>query len=341
MSYLFIDLKDARLLSEEHKLLRHPAVAGVVMFARHYQSPEQFKSLCEEIKAVNPLLKIAIDQEGGRVQRIKSPLTTIPAMRQLGHFYDENVDSALTLAHDCAWLVGSELKALGVDINFAPVVDIDQGVSAIIGDRAFHSDVNAIIKLAKAYMFGLHQAGVLAVVKHYPGHGFVKLDSHIDQPVDGRCKQAITQSDLSIYDALIQQFQHPYAIMASHVIYPDIDDQPASLSAVWLKQMLRKRLGFKGLVFSDCLTMKAAHIAGSPVQRIMQSRAAGCDLVLLCNHEGDMMEVLEQLPPVEANTPWGVFEFSSSTSLKALLNSDRYQKIKQAVQLLGEKNVST
>lgn len=345
MRYLFIDLKGPKLLSEEHELLRHPAVAGVVMFSRHYESPSQFRELCSEVKAINSVLKIAIDQEGGRVQRIKSPLTTIPAMRQLGHFYDHSPEQAIALAQDCAWLVGSELKTLGVDINFAPVVDIDQGVSSIIGSRAFHSDTNAIVKLSTAYMAGLHEAGVLAVAKHYPGHGSVKLDSHIDQPVDLRMEQEVMQSDLRIYEALIQQCDSPFAIMASHVIYPNIDGQPASFSDVWLKQMLRDHLGFKGLVFTDCLTMKAAHIVGTPKQRIVQAMASGCDLMLLCNHQGDLSQVLAQLPEVKRSSgdaPLDSLEDSVRfSSFDVLLKNFRYQKIKQAIERLGEVNVFT
>lgn len=342
MRYLFIDLKGPKLLSEERDLLRHPAVAGVVMFSRNYKDIFQFKELCVEVKAINPCLKIAADQEGGRVQRIKSPLTLIPAMRQFGHLYDQDAGEAISLAHDCAWLVGSELKALGVDINFAPVVDIDQGVSSIIGSRAFHSDISAITQLSKAYIDGLYEAGVLAVAKHYPGHGSVKLDSHIDQPVDSRNEQEITQSDLRIYQALINSCQSPFAIMASHVIYPNMDDQPASFSSVWLKQVLRDRLDFKGLAFSDCLTMKAAHMAGSPVERIVQAMVCGCDLMLLCNHPGDLGQVLAQLPEVgREDAPLDKIAFGSGASYETLVRSSRYQEIKQTVENLGEENVST
>ena len=341
MRYLFIDLKGPVLLSKEHDLLRHPAVAGVVMFSRNCKNEEQFKVLCDEVKVINPFLKIAIDQEGGRVQRIKSPLTVIPAMRQFGHLYDQDAAKAISLVQDCAWLVGSELKALGVDINFAPVVDIDQGVSSIIGSRAFHSDTNAIVQLSQAYIEGLHEAGVLAVAKHYPGHGSVKLDSHIDQPVDLRNEQEVSQSDLRIYGALTRECQSPFAIMASHVIYPNIDDQPASFSDVWLKQVLRDRIDFKGLVFTDCLTMKAAHIAGTPEQRIVQAMASGCDLMLLCNHQGDLSQVLEQLPEVAQDAPLDRIEFGSGIFFETLVSSPRYQKIKQAIQSLGEENVST
>ena len=291
---VMLDIFGTELSAEESELLRHPLVGGVILFARNFESPQQLIALTQAIHAVRqPPLLIAVDHEGGRVQRFREGFTRIPPMRRLGELWDQHPQSARRLAHQTGYVLAAELRACGVDFSFTPVLDVDYGESRVIGDRAFHRDPQAIAELAHHLMLGLKEAGMGAVGKHFPGHGFVAADSHLDIPVDER-----DFADLQLFD--IEPFRQMThfglaAIMPAHVIYPKVDDQPAGFSAKWLKGILRGELGFDGMIFSDDLSMEAAKAGGDVVTRAHAALEAGCDMVLMCNDATAAQELLAGL----------------------------------------------
>jgi len=291
---VMLDAAGLRLTAEEKELLRHPEVGGVILFARNFQSPEQLIALTTGIRALRrPELLIAVDHEGGRVQRFQEGFTRIPPMRLLGERWETDAAEARTLAEATGYVVAVELRAHGVDFSFAPVLDVDFGSSSIIGDRAFSDEPAVIAALAGAFVAGSTAGGAASVGKHFPGHGYVKADSHVDVPVDERKLDEIEAADLLPYRDLIGRGLG--GIMPAHVIYPKIDKQPAGFSSVWLKDVLRGRLGFGGMIFSDDLSMEGASVAGGVVQRAEAALAAGCDMVLVCNAPQAVAEVLDGL----------------------------------------------
>jgi beta-N-acetylhexosaminidase len=291
---VMLDIEGTELNENDIRRLRHPLVGGVILFSRNYQSPEQLKALTAAIHAVRqPPLLIAVDHEGGRVQRFREGFTRIPAMRELGVVWDSNPRRARQLAEEAGWVLAAELRAHGVDFSFTPVLDIDFGNSRVIGDRAFHRNTQAISELAHALMAGLKHGGMAAVGKHFPGHGFVAADSHVDIPVDERTAAQIDHDDLVPFRRMIDDGLP--AIMPAHVIYPKIDDRPAGFSKIWLQEVLRKRLNFNGVIFSDDLSMEGAIVAGSVTRRAEAALNAGCDMVLVCNRPDLADELLENL----------------------------------------------
>jgi beta-N-acetylhexosaminidase len=270
------------LTPEDRERLAHPLVGGVILFARNYASPAQLAALTAEIRALRtPALLIAVDHEGGRVQRFREGFTAIPPMRALGELWDRDVAAAAREATRLGWTIASELRAHGIDFSFTPVLDLDYGASTVIGDRAFHRNPNAAAHLAAALHDGLRAVGMPAVGKHFPGHGFVEADSHVAVPVDDRPLDRLIADDLVPFAAMVGQGLE--GVMPAHVVYPAIDAQPAGFSAKWLQEILRGRLRFDGLIFSDDLEMAGAHGAGDIVARAVAARAAGCDTVLVCN----------------------------------------------------------
>ena len=291
---VMLDVAGSELDGDDRRRLQHPLVGGVILFARNYASPEQLNRLTAEIHASrSPALVIAVDHEGGRVQRFRDGFTAIPAMRELGRVWDANPQHALHLAHEVGFVLAAELRAHGVDLSFAPVLDVDYGNSSVIGDRALHTDPQAIADLARALVQGLRQGGMSAVGKHFPGHGHVRADSHHEIPVDDRPYAEIEASDLVPFRRLIESGLG--GIMPAHVIYPQVDRQPAGFSQVWLKTILRGKLGFDGVIFSDDLSMEGASVAGGVVDRARAAFAAGCDMVLVCNNPSAADELLENL----------------------------------------------
>lgn len=287
---VMLDVMGTRLTPEDEERLRQPLTGGVILFARNYESPRQLAELTASIHALrSPTLLIAVDHEGGRVQRFREGFTRIPAMRELGKIWDEHPKRARHLAQQAGYVLAAELRACGVDFSFTPVLDVDHGASQVIGDRAFHSEPQAIAELAHSLLIGLRQGGMHTVGKHFPGHGYVSADSHHEIPVDERTYTDIELCDLIPFRQMVNFGLS--AVMPAHVIYPKVDKLPAGFSEIWLKKILRQELGFEGCIFSDDLAMEGATVAGGVIERAEAALSAGCDMVLVCNRP-DMADEL-------------------------------------------------
>ncbi|MDZ4252523.1 MAG: beta-N-acetylhexosaminidase [Sulfuritalea sp.] len=288
---LMIDIAGLELSDLDCQRLAHPLVGGVILFARNYRDTAQLTALCAAIHALrSPALPIAIDHEGGRVQRCREGFTHVPPMRRLGELWDTDPAAARQAAVDLGYLLAAELRACGVDFSFTPVLDLDWGPSGVIGDRAFHKNPDAVAELAGALIEGLRAAGMGCCGKHFPGHGWVAADSHLAIPVDER-SLAEMEPDLTPYRRLKLD-----AVMPAHVIYPQVDARPAGFSPVWLEK-LRKEFGFDGVIFSDDLSMEGAAFAGDMVQRADAAWNAGCDVLLICNSPDAVATVLQNWQP--------------------------------------------
>jgi beta-N-acetylhexosaminidase len=294
---LIIDIAGLTLTKQDRQRLKHPLVGGIILFARNWQNREQLSGLCADIKQVRKDLLICVDHEGGRVQRFKTDgFTHLPTMRTLGNLWMQDAMKATNAATACGYILASELRACGVDFSFTPVLDLDFGESSVIGDRSFHRDPRVAALLAKSLMHGLLQAGMANCGKHFPGHGFVKADSHTDIPLDKRSLKAILADDAAPYNWLSSSLT---SVMPAHVIYPKVDSRPAGFSSKWLGDILRGQCGFAGAIFSDDLSMEAATlIDGNKVsytQAAVTALNAGCDMVLLCNQSVDGGEAVDEL----------------------------------------------
>ncbi len=291
---VMLDVAGTELTADDRRRLAHPLVGGVILFSRNYVSPVQLTQLTHEIHAVRqPPLLIAVDHEGGRVQRFREGFTALQAMRELGVVWDDDPKRARGLAEAVGHVLSAELRAHGVDLSLTPVLDIDHGNSGVIGDRAFHRSPRAISELALGLIHGLQQGGMSSVGKHFPGHGHVKADSHQEIPVDDRPFSAIETSDLQPFRRLIENGLG--GIMPAHVVYPDVDSKTAGFSAIWLKQILRQKLAFNGMIFSDDLSMAGASSAGGVVARARAAFDAGCDMALVCNDPPSADQLLAEL----------------------------------------------
>lgn len=290
---LMIDVQGKTLTEEDRDLLAHPLVGAVILFTRNFESVEQLTALVADIRAVrSPPLLVTVDHEGGRVQRFRQGFTVLPSMRLIGREYDLDPVAGRLLSRQCGWLMAAELRAVGIDLSFAPCVDLDYGASSVIGDRAFHRDPRVVSELAIAFMGGMREAGMAACAKHYPGHGFVVPDSHVAMPVDRRPLVDMDQ-DLTPYRRLIDN--GVAAVMAAHVVFPDVDDLPAGFSRRWIQNELRGRLGFDGAIFTDDLSMAGAKVVGDMPARAKAALAAGCDVLSLCNDRQGVLQVIDSL----------------------------------------------
>jgi len=293
-----IDVEGLELTSADIARLEHPQAGGVILFARNFDNPHQLVRLTRAIRNVRaPRLPICVDHEGGRVQRFRKGFTRIPPMAELGRLHGKDPSEAIGAARAIGFVIGSELQAHGIDFSFAPVLDLDYGESGVIGDRAFSRDAVVVATLAGSFQAGLKDAGMASVGKHFPGHGYVRADSHHEVPIDDRSLEDIRAEDLVPFAELARAGMA--GVMPAHVIYPRVDEVPAGFSRKWLQEILRRELGFDGLVFSDDLSMEGAKTAGGVVDRANAALDAGCDMVLLCNDAKSaeaMLEGLEKRP---------------------------------------------
>ncbi len=297
MGPLMADVGGFELNAEDREVLRHPLVGGVILFTRNYHNNEQLRALTAELlklkKAKSPRLLIAVDHEGGRVQRFRDGFTRIPAMRLLGQLHKNDPKKALQWARAQAQILGNELAAHGIDLCLAPVLDLDHGVSEIIGDRAFAADAKTVIAMAKSFCEGLTSVGMAATGKHFPGHGAVVADSHHELPVDARSMKALEAADLKPFTTLIKA--NIPSLMMAHIRYTAFDKTPASLSKKWITGYLRKKLGYKGAVFCDDLSMGGAAAVGGYEERARMALAAGCDMLPVCNNRPALLQLLKDL----------------------------------------------
>ncbi len=292
---LVISVDGIRLTSEDKEIINHPLVGGVILFTRNYESRQQLEELCRDIRQsrTQPVL-IMVDQEGGRVQRFKGGFTSLPAMGRFGELYETDPELARRHARECGTLMADELLSAGVDLSLAPVLDVNRHLNRVIGDRAFHTDPESVIQLSIAFMQGMKQAGMSSVGKHFPGHGSVAVDSHVELPVDKRPLAEIEAFDLQPFAALVKAGIP--AMMAAHIVFPEVDTRPVGFSSIWLKEILRKRLGFTGIIVSDDLNMEGANISSNYADRVAAAAEAGCDLLLVCNNRHGVVQVLDNLP---------------------------------------------
>jgi beta-N-acetylhexosaminidase len=291
---LMVDVLGLELSEQERDILRHPLVGGVILFSRNYESPEQVAALTASIRALrDPHLIISVDHEGGRVQRFRKGFTRLPPIGALGKHYMQHPQQTLEYAEKTGWLMAVELRSVGVDFSFSPVLDLDYGVSEIIGDRAFHRDPEAVASMAYAFIQGMKRAWMPAVGKHFPGHGAVEVDSHLGLPVDSRHFEDMIQADILPFSRLCQT--ELAGIMPAHIVYEQSDSLPAGFSPFWIKEILRDRLGFQGAVLSDDLSMEGAAVMGNSLERAEAALDAGCDMVLVCNKPESVIQVIDGL----------------------------------------------
>jgi len=296
---IMVGVREIKLTSDERRFLRHPWIGGVVLFARNYSDPDQLRALVQAIGAIRaPPLIVAVDQEGGRVQRFREGFSAVPAAGRIGAAYSQDVARGLAIAHAVGDALGEELAWAGIDLNFAPVVDLDAGNHSVIGARAFHADPEAVVDLAQAYLTGMRRWGVHGVVKHFPGHGSALGDTHTGAVEDARDRESIARTDLQVYRMLVERGIE--AVMSNHVAYPAVAPGPASFSQHWLRQVLRAELGFQGVVFSDDLSMGAANPADPLSLRVRGVLDGGCGVALVCNELDEVPAMLNgfaDVPP--------------------------------------------
>lgn len=291
---VILDVAGLQLDAPDRRRLLNPLVGGVILFSRNFESPAQVKALTSEIRALRqPSLLICVDHEGGRVQRFREGFTAIPPMRRLGELWDRDPAGAVRSAESVGRVIGAELGAHGIDLSFTPVLDLDYGASSVIGDRAFHGSPEVVGALGAALVRGLFSAGMGAVGKHFPGHGYAKADSHVAIPVDERGLEEIMARDVAPYKPVIAAGLA--GVMPAHLIYTQASPDPAGFSEFWLRQVLRRQLGFEGVIFSDDLSMEGASGAGGVKDRALAALKAGCDVVLICNAPESADELLAGL----------------------------------------------
>ncbi len=318
-----LDIAGQSLTADDRRRLQHPLTGGMILFTRNFEHRRQLTELTAEIKSIRPDLLICVDHEGGRVQRFRiDGFTHLPAMRSLGELWMKDALRATDAATAAGFVLGAELRSCGVDLSFTPVLDLDHGPSGVIGDRAFHRDARVVTMLAKSLMHGLLLAGMANCGKHFPGHGYVRADSHHEVPIDRRSLKAILAEDARPYEWLSTALA---SVMPAHVIYPKVDAHPAGFSPRWLQGILRNDLGFTGAVFSDDLSMEGAKVAGGHVDAALAALRAGCDMVLLCNQSVDggpaVDALLDGLADAQSHGQWHADPDSEARRLALLPRS--------------------
>ena len=337
---LMIGLEGQVLTAEERDYLQHPRVQGVILFDRNLDSPEQLLALVADIHGCgSPAPLVAIDQEGGRVQRLGEPLTPLPPARVLGRMYDHTPDLAVERASQVAWLMAAELRAMGIDLSFAPVLDLDRGHSHVIGDRALHADPDVVAELGGAWVGGMREAGMVATGKHFPGHGGVTADSHTDLPVDDRPVLAVRGEDMVPFERLITEHGLD-ALMTAHIVFSDLDNQAVTFSEFWIHRVLRQELGFDGVVISDDLGMEAAASVGDYPARALSAVRAGCDLVMICNELDAVSPVLDAMGADVPDETQGrvarLYPGKNAPDLKTLRQSENWQAARSAIEQFAQ-----
>jgi beta-N-acetylhexosaminidase len=324
---LMTSLEGTSLTFEDKKLLSNKHVGGIILFSKNFESHLQIQSLCSEIKAVKENIIIAVDQEGGRVQRFKNEFTALPSMQDLGNYAIKK--NNMGICHEIGWLMASELTASGIDISFAPVLDVDRETSSIIGNRAFSNDPNLVCKLAGQLINGMNEAGMKATGKHFPGHGGIFEDSHISEPVDIRSYEELLEIDLKPF---IELKNNLGALMTAHITFPKVDDICVSYSDIWIKKILKEKLAFEGTVLSDDLSMKGAGDF-SMGKKAMKSIKAGCDMVLVCNDYDGTMDVIDAFEKNDVQTSAKIKDLKNfaDTNWDDLENQDRVKDIKNII----------
>ncbi|WP_417446585.1 beta-N-acetylhexosaminidase [Kangiella sp.] len=328
MGPLMLDIEGLEVNARERDLLQNPLLGGIIFFSRNYASPQQVAELSQSIREIAARdILIAVDHEGGRVQRFREGFTAIPPM---GTILLENPEHQLAKRKAYQWgaMIAIEVQAVGIDFSFAPVLDLNKNISQVIGDRAFSGKVDEVIELGREFVRGMNDYGMAATAKHFPGHGSVEADSHIDIPVDERPREQIIGEDMRVFAELAQDYQ---AVMPAHVIYPAFDKQPAGFSSIWLQDILRSQLGFDGVIFSDDLSMKGAEVVGGYYQRAEAAIQAGCDMVLVCNHPKEGQELAEQFDfdcdPKSAERLAAMKGKALNYSLTRVQDSDQWLKL--------------
>ena len=338
MGPIMLDVHGTSLSQEDKEILQHPLVGGLILFTRNYESPQQVAELTKEIRRCKQGdILLAVDHEGGRVQRFREGFSAIPAMSAI-YQQTGDLDKAQQLAKQCGTLMALEVQAVGIDISFAPVLDVDD-VSEVIGNRAFHKDSEFIAPLASAFIDGMKQAGMTATGKHFPGHGSVKADSHIALPIDDRSQEQIMKIDFPPFEAMIKQKQVE-ALMPAHIIFPAFDDNAVGFSPYWLQTVLRQQLGFDGVIFSDDLSMEGAVYVGGFIERAEAAQQAGCDMLLVCNNRSGAIDILDHANlTVDAKSSARLQRMlkTTNTSFEQLATSPLWQAAKEAVSIAFEK----
>ena len=307
-----LDLDGTSLTQEENKLLLNQNVGGVILFARNISSRNQVQELCKEIRQINPGLLIAVDQEGGRVQRLKEGYTNLPSMQKLASFLNSDIDKNIPFATDLGWLMASEVIASGLDISFAPVLDLDDSRSSVIGDRSIGDNPDRVIAIASAFIEGMNQAGMQATGKHFPGHGGIFADSHIAFSQDTRSLSDIESHDLLPFSALKAQLG---AIMTAHISFTNIDKEIATFSTFWLQEILRKKIGFTGIILSDDLSMKGSDHVGGIEAKVSKALDSGCNMVLICNDRPAAIEAINYLEKEKISQSHKITRLKASKSI--------------------------
>jgi beta-N-acetylhexosaminidase len=284
---LMVDIEGPSLSSDDIELIKSPYVGGLILFDRNFIDKDQLIDLCFEIKSKKPEIIIAVDQEGGRVQRLKKGFSLIPPMQKLGDLVLHERELGLDLCKETGWLVASELIACGVDLTFSPVLDLDQNSSSVIGDRAFSDQIDVVIDCARAFIFGMHEAGMASVGKHFPGHGSISEDSHVEKPIDKRILNEIENKDLIPFKELINDLD---GIMTAHILFPEVDKNITTFSKIWLSEILKEKMNFKGMIFSDDLNMEGANEGKSFYLKAEKAINAGCEMILVCNNRNGVLD---------------------------------------------------